>query len=599
MSSFLDKIKIKTGLGKMNKFDLSCDHVTTQEFFNLRPVYCRELMPKQSISVSSSSVVRCAPFYKPFFGGVRMINRGFFVPYRTVFDGFTNFLENTPYNHDGSSYMLSQVPTLSTGDLVHCLKDSAYSSHEAYDNTKVYDFVDPTENYGYTLTRKGQILLTIFNSLGYSLNFVDTSYNNLDFGVTCSALPLMAFLKIISDWYINNQYTTRRDAINNFITSCWQGGFVDGDALLNTMQYVVYSLYDNDYFTSAFDNPVNPSQSAISSVSIHDVTNDRTGSNNYGTVVSSRSSSNTNYPSTPVLNQVNNAGTAVSNVTQFILDSLKSLTDWMKRYQLVGSSTLDRMLAEYGVQLNAEKLNRSVYLGKSETYIEVTDVMAQADVPSGSVLGDYAGKGIGYMDGNRFSYKADEFGIMIIVSTIVPRVAYSQGIIRQNLHIDRFDFFRGDFDALGPQAIARCELYNDANKPVNFTSLVSQNWSPSGIFGYAPRYCEYCIANDFLSGMFRVNTQNADLKQWHLFRMFDPETQEDGELLAHHSEQFSVGDPDQYNRIFNYSAEDTDHFFVVHHFNVESYMPKKPLYDQYDFDGGDTIMMNLGGTNLN
>ena len=42
-------------------------------------------------------------------------------------------------------------------------------------------------------------------------------------------------------------------------------------------------------------------------------------------------------------------------LNQYMLDSLKSLTTLVKRYQLSGSAVLDRMMAEYGVELSAEK----------------------------------------------------------------------------------------------------------------------------------------------------------------------------------------------------------------------------------------------------
>lgn len=602
MSNFLDKIKIRTAVGQKNKFDLSCDHVTTQEFFHLRPVYARELMPGQSISVKASSFVRLAPLFKPMFGSVKLINRAFFVPYSTVFDSFNNFLTNTPYNHDGSNYSVTQVPWFSSSDLVGILMGADYSVTVSAGSA--YDFMDYANTRYYRFTRKGQIVMTIFNSLGYNLNMTSVSISGGTFDVSMSALPLFCFMKVIADWYVNNQYVTRRNAILNFISNYWQGGQVNASELADVLQYIVYSLYDNDYFTSAFDNPVNPTSSAIDSVSLTDVTNDSTSPDRVAQVVS-YSTPVTNSPSTPST-RATTSNTSAYPLTQYILDSLKSLTDFMKRYQLVGSSVLDRMLAEYGQKPTAEALNRSVYLGKTETNIQVSDVMATADTVNG-VVGDYAAKGIGFADGKPFTYTTGaEFGLMVIVSTIVPRSSYSQGVVRRNLHIDRFDFFRGDFDALGPQAIACCELFNDFKTINNFDAGTNMSWNASGIFGYTPRYSEYAIANDTLSGCFRFNAQNADLEAWHLFRMFNPEEDEDVSLIQHHSENFSIGDATQYNRIFNYSADGndgsqmpTDHFFAVHHFDVTSYMPKKPLFDQYDFEDGRNIMMNLGGTNLN
>lgn len=626
MASFLDKIKIKSAVGRSNKFDLSCDHVTTQEFFNLRPIYNRELMPKQSINVRASSFMRMAPLFKPMFGNVKLVNRAFFVPYRTVFEGWNAFITDTELQHDGQSYKITQVPTINTTNIVRAFTDSANGLAVVNSSTSTPDFVLHTNSIDtkFRFTRKGRIANTILKALGYNWSWTDQVVN-VDYNMLCSALPILCFAKVIADWYCNPQYNTRRNAINGIISACWNGGQhqeVD-DNIGYLLSLIAYSLYDNDYFTSAFDNPQVPNDGTYSSVSLPDfpLTKSTYNYSSSGTIQNNNYVGDTHIsldpdaPERPApyiesKTSLNQNDSLVSRnytykgltgvLTQFMVDSLKALTDYIKRYQLVGSQALDRYMAQFGVQLGSEKLNRSVYIGKSESNIQVSDVMSTADTQIDGInnpTGAYAGKGLAWQQGEEFSYSTDEFGLFLVVSTVLPRVSYGQGLNRMNLHIDRFDFFNGDFDALGTQAIARAELFNDVSTGDQFAANTS--WTPSGVFGYTPRYAEYAVANDWLSGDFRVNSLNSDLEAWHLFRMFNPDDADIWSLLTKHSEQFSVGDSVQYNRIFNYSDTDADHFFAVHHFDVSSRMPKKPLYDQYEFDDGNSMLMHLGGTNLN
>lgn len=606
MANFLDKIRIKTAVGRTNKFDLSCDHVTTQEFFNLRPVYVREVVPGQSLNIKHTTFCRLAPMEKPMFGNVKIVNRAFFVPFRTVFPFYNDFIADTTSNYNGSTIKVERVPTIGMYQLSRLFAAGDNFGFAERTQEDAYDFASAYGSTGYehyVYTRKGRIFMTILNSLGISVDFSVINDSDSD-NIQISALPLLCFAKIISDWYCNPQYTTRRDAINKIISKYYNGiAIADADALA-LANLIVYSLYDNDYFTAAFDNPVNPTSSAVSSYSIKDVTLDTINGNN-GSVVRSGSTGTATNPSTPSIIGVNSSGTPTSypfNLSQYVVDALKALTDFVKRHQLVGSQTLDRYMAQWGVQLDADKLNRSTYLGKSVQYVQVSDVMnnTESNVEGAPYLGNYAAKGVAYGDNGSYHLAAQkEFGVVIVVSTILPRISYVQGINRRNLHIDRLDFLNGDFDALGPQAIARAELYADIKSEDNITSKDGASYTLQGVFGYGPRYEEYAVANDWLSGDFRHNSMNADLECWHLSRMFNPVASDDYEELLKHSEDFSVGDPSQYNRIFQNSASSADHFYSVHHFDVVSYAPKKPLFEQYDFDDGRSQIMNLGGTKLN
>lgn len=113
MAIFNSNVKIPKATEHFSTFNLSCDHVTTQDFFKIKPVYTRMLVPGQSIKVDMSHISRLAPLAKPFYGSVTMTNRAFFVPLRTIMEGFNEFITDTPYTQsNGSAVIINAVPTV-------------------------------------------------------------------------------------------------------------------------------------------------------------------------------------------------------------------------------------------------------------------------------------------------------------------------------------------------------------------------------------------------------------------------------------------------------------------------------------------------------
>lgn len=612
-----EKVSVARSTGKFYHHPLPSYHVTTQDFFAIRPVYYREMPESESIRVNHSNFCRLMPLQRPFLGGCKIVNRAFFVPYRTIFPYFNDFIVDNESLDSSGHVKVTQMPWVYNLDLVDMFKDYYLNSTS---NT-AYDVAIGTTKYMFTDV--GRRIYNILCSLGISVDFTKIDAN--DTGVPISLAQVLSFMKVFIDWYTPGQYDFNRQQLERDIYSLRLGGRVTDINMLRAMFNLFYnmSLYDSDYFTSAFDNPLVPNDGTTSAVEIPDISprvlqtiipttngiNSKSGDNKVSydgdDVAPYVSGSYTQSSTASSINTSYGPRGLVASLNQYMLDSLKALTDYVRRYQLVGSRTLDRYMAQFGIELEAAKLNRSVYLGKSESVIQVSDVMATAntDTTDGSVqfntpLGDYAGKGISWQENGSYSYRTDEFGCFLVLSTIIPKIGYVQGVNRQNMHIDRLDFYHGDFDNIGVQAIARAELYNDGKTLIN-QSTRPQDSKRDGIFGYTKRFAEYVVPNNWLSGDFRLGSRNEELQRWHLFRMFNPQSQAAWDLINHHSESFLYADNSQYDRIFNYDESDYDHFIVAHQFDVETLNHCSPLFDLYDFDEGKRMMMRLNGTNLN
>ena len=596
MASFLDKIKVKTAVEDRVKLDLGCDHITTANFMQYNVAWCKELVPKEKISVSMETFTRLNPMPVPTFGRAKINNRAFFVPFRTIFPGWNDFITDAQHTFaSGNTAVIDRVPYIKNYDLVQFIAgiegDNATAYVEIADSGNADIVLRDSADSSSTqlkLTAKGRQAIKVLESLGYKIIW---DYN--DETTVYSALPILAMAKVYVDWYFPSAYVGTgglinrveslffRDVLDND-TGEFSGGVLTQYDMDDIFQLILGGVnYDSDYFVSAWDNPVAPNNNTYSGITMTDPT---TG---LGSTISTDTIGASGTPTTE-------GGSALS---QWLIDGLKSLTDYMKRHQLVGARALDRYLARFGVNLSAEKLRRSVYLGSGYENIQFGDVMSTADT-DGASLGNYAGKGIGYGTAN-FDYETDEYGIMIIISSIVPKAGYYQGINRNVMHLGKLDYWTPEFDNLGTQAISKSELYvpfgsntNDAETPIDTQGLVD------GVFGWTPRYAEYKIGRDMLTGDFRYDSMNAGQEAWHTMRELSYSNVVD---IVHNVNFVSGQDAAQYSRIFyNTDAEAADKFNVIYHFEVASWSPMKALFDTYEFDSkGGSVTEDANGVKMN
>lgn len=599
MASFLDKAKVNTALDSRTKFDLGCDHISTASWMQFTPVFNKELVPKEKIDVKMETFSRMLPLNYPTFGRANIHNTAFFVPYRVVFPGWNDFITDSVHIDSVQSVggILNSVPRIGNDYLVEVLFTNSafsgkYSTVVTGSNPVDYEVYSSNAGgtVGYKLTNKGRQVVKILYSLGY--NFIPSD-NVLEY---YSALPLLCAMRIYIDWYYPQAYSNTQVyqslmSLVKYDNSSSQFDLDRGqiDLLLDSIAFV---NYDSDYFVSAWDNPTAPNTGNFSNVNIVDLPNGYTANGRVQEV-----SASTVGNGTPTVSSVaapTNVGSARPVLTQYLVDSLKKLTDYMKRHQLVGSKAIDRYLARFGVQLSDDKIDRSYQIGRQMVQIQIGDVMSTAD-STGAVLGDYAGKGLAYGDGH-FDFETDEYGQFIIISSIVPAIGYYQGIDRNVKHITKLDFWTPEFDNLGTQPITADELYitKDASNTGLITNLSSQ------IFGWIPRYAEYKVARDRVTGDFRYDSMNTGDDAWYLMRQFNDVSWQGVSQMVHSVDFVQGNDNLQYNRIFNTGNDNSDAFKMIYHFEIGDYAPMKALYDTYDFeDKGSTITADVNGVKVN
>lgn len=420
-----------------------------------------------------------------------------------------------------------------------------------------------------------------------------------------SALPLLSLYKVFIDWFIPSKFKNNYDVMLQTM-SMLQYPFREmheTESFYLTKPYplmsevLLYTSYQNDYFTNAFLYPNGTNSGESEGIEIQDFTLGGVGTTSYGSKATQSESEygvfNTPYLTSQGANSPSQ-NVAPKNISVYALRALRALNNYVRRNQLVGYRAIDRFLARFGVKLDYVQTNRSVLLASSSKDMFPQVIQANADTHIDSaptpesqqaLLGGLASN---IYFGNELKCDADfeEKGLFIVISSIYPKVGYVQGIDRSILHKELTDFYIPEFDSLGVQPILFDELYADRHVGVNRSG---------SIFGYAPRYAEYKTKQDDLSGDFVLPSKNAFLQSLHTFRIFTPEN-----VPASINNEFLIGDGAEYDRIFAMDTDDYDHLQTVSYNDVVTYRAMDSMSHQSDVtDGsGQYMQTQIGGNHV-
>ena len=499
----------------------------------------------------------------------------------------TRFASSSPYYEFSWTRISGQIPGEFDAFTVDGLPD--YSS-------VVGDFHD---RYSWRrFSNKGRIFYNLLISLGYRVDFRRNLLDGFNNHSRRSALKLLAYVKVYLDYYRPSNYESV-----DYLERLFYGVDTNGGGRritsedLSHIADIIFSSYEHDYFTSAWDKPNAPNGNNVydSSLTMPDI-NRQSDDVDYS-IVRNAPEGASMYEGTPYVHGHLASGiesNSPSNLTKYILDALSSLQDFLHRNQLSGFRAIDRYLARYGVKLTDDRANRAYYLGSNEYTAMISDVMSTAETAEGR-LGDYAGKGIAYSDNQKSIHfeSNEEFGIFLIISTVVPSVGYVQGNMRENMHLKLTDFFQPEFDNLGVQAIRQDEIFGDSGMyNIDKSAAYPHVYNPDRVFGFSPRYSEYKVGYCFRTGDFAIPSRSQGLNAYHMFRMFDSDE-------IDHDIDFCVGEQEQYDRIFNNTDADYDHMNVYHVIDIQATRPMKSIAEAIDFeDGGRSIDIAAEGTQL-
>lgn len=596
--------RVPISASKANKFDLSSRHIGTTNFGELKPIYCESVIPSDRFSLDVQSFTRLDPMPAPSMAEMFVHTRCFFVPFNTILHGFSEFINKTRNVNSVGNLSEFKVPYMLETTVCSAFKNSALSSSSSVDKpydiriVREYDAQTVPQFEYYKLTVQGRRIYNILTSLGYNFTFDDSSNAQAKY----SLLPLIAFCKVYLDWYVPSKYwNSDADIIwlRQFVSIDYDNlpgvstFFLNNGSILTNTLIKLFSIdfsvfFTQDYFTNCFVEPFG-NDANMQSWSDVEPPMGSGAVDGQNTVVADASYGASVQQST-----------ADSDIlTAFDMKTVGQLQKIINKGMVIEQKVQDYLRVTFGIEPSTDALRISKYIGSFADTIKVGDVMSNADTMSvngdtGAVLGQFAGRGLGYQQGH-FTFSAGaNYGLVLVLQDIVPTPFYYQGLPNYVTAIDRLDFFTPEFDALCSSPVPIQRLFND--QPLKDYDTV---------FGYLPQYSEYKVGHDVLSGNFRLNSVNADLSPWYQSRSLPNYQLPTGPLLQNVriSPQFSKAlwssQYNNFNSIFYTDGSVADPFYQIHDVKVTCYRKAKSLieqlFDDDDYKDGSTSV-DVGGT---
>lgn len=235
-----------------------------------------------------------------------------------------------------------------------------------------------------------------------------------------------------------------------------------------------------------------------------------------------------------------NIGNLKSTVTLtdggFSIDTLRfanKLQKLIDRIDISGGRFSDMMRARWGVTPRGS-MDTPDYLGSVSEFFGITDVLATAsgmntDVAGdrgNSVLGQQAGFAVNRMrrDNSPITFRADQYGTLVCMFSLVPIVTYSQGIEREDLKTTFADVYDPAFGQLGYQDVDPRELSVMPSFKLDLVSAYADKlqwandaWLNGSSVGKRVAWSEYMSSLPRAHGLFAYG---QDFDYWANNRMY-------------------------------------------------------------------------------
>nr|CAI9749769.1 major head protein [Microvirus sp.] len=590
MASDTPKMVVRSATGKLRPFNFDTVHITTSDFGIMKPIKTLNCVPGDQIDIKISEFTRLMPMPAPTFGSLMSKTRAFFVPYRVLFTDWLDFIANNVH-YTSNGQINPTVPTLTLAILSYHIFYQHLSDLFTIlnEDAAVYDckVVLSGVTRKFKFTSAGRRVYDMMCCLGLPLDLQNLSTSNNPTGSSVNILPFLAVWKLYLDWVVPSRFVHVHKKVLELL-SCSSVEITsklnskDDYSFLAAMLQPIYSYYEDDYFTSAWQNPTGVETSGAYDTNVP--TMQTTPYETYGSNgVFVPSSANPDYRSnvestykdapngamfTPVIehaspDNIDNQKKYNQPIDYFTIRTLGALQDMVNRGKLVGSKIQDYLEVTYGFRPSSDALNLSTYLGKSQSEIMIGDVMSTSGTDHNE-LGQFAGRGIGSND-SHFRYEVKEHGLFLVFNEISAKAMYVDGLDAMFDQKDRLDFFQPELDNLGCEAI-----------PLHRLQSIGTSGS---VFGFAPRYAgSYKYAFDRVSGDFKVPSLNTGLDSWYLSRTFNVPSTSSWRFI---NNSFCLNTSDSplqnLDRIFSDSSNDADHFYSIFRFDCRMLRPMLPI----------------------
>lgn len=465
------------------KMKQSFTHSTSFNFGKIIPIDCMEVLPGDSLSLKLSSLIRMTQPIVPIMDSLDCDIHAFFVPLRLVYKHTQEFFGE---NKDSAGYQKGsfQIPQAEFGG--------------QQDSTCVSTYLGKP----------------LFSGSYYA-----------------SCLKERAYWLIWSEWYRAQQVQAPFVMLDSDDEDLYIGHIGSKDILPSAECANVCKKFD--YFTASTIAPqygeevllplgdsapivFYPGSDEQESIQrLYDHNGDEISDDSNLKIVSSDDygflSTNLNEPYPVQIDISKQHYVDLSEATASSVNQIRyafQLQKYLERANF-GSRYFEVLANHFGVTSPDARLQRPEYLGGQHFLINVQQVLSTAGATDdeNTKLGQPGANSTTLHKDFLFSKAFVEHGfVMVMLSTRQGEHKYSQGILREDLRKDMFDYYFPEFANLGDQEIK--------NKEIMITGT-----NDDKTFGYQEHWAEYRYRPSRVSGMLNPNVANSE-DYWTLANKF-------------------------------------------------------------------------------
>lgn len=475
MSNLSKTVPIK--VQKRSGFDKSFRNLLTTKCGTLTPLLCDEVIPNTTVNLKLALSAQLPPLASETYMNVNLKTEAFFVPTRLLMFGYERILNGeTSVNVvvDGMQKLTTvRAPILSTSDgYDFMISRGLIGAGSLADYFGVRSMADaPTDAW-----------VTAFPFLAYHLIW-DTWYRNPYIQKSC-----------FDDGAYDTETGYKFHKMKWFLP-CEELGYFGTLASKLSDSHFIGALrqrnFGMDYFTTATQTPQRGVAQRVAF---------RLGES-IAALGDGSAPIELSGVSSPDVWLANN--NIYSSFTIASLRAANSLQMFLERNNIAGTRLVDYVKAHYGANLKDSVAQRPVYLGSASMPVYSKGIYQTADAgtvstnnPFGSVGARY---GHAYAEGTDFiinNFTAEEPGYIMVLTSLVPEVTYSDGMSR---YLTRYigAETRGDMadpllQGVGPQPIFAYEFGN-----------LYGGTHADDVFGYTDRFADWMIRHNELHGLLR------------------------------------------------------------------------------------------------
>ena len=521
----MTRLNIKPAAAGLYHHHYSPSSVSSIDFGDLQCSQIIECVKRDEWrKIKADGIMHIAPQQFPPYGKAYIKTAAFFVPEFELIEASDAFHSNQSsyrgvatkcpvFNSDVFSQMFASRNILSTFVAETTTPDNAFflaNPLNTFDFVYVINSGSNTPKYQlYSLTDLGKRFYKMFKSLGY--DFPSFKYSSgIDYNtafatgrVICNALPLLAYMKVFTDFFDNGVHYNNSPLVHlikaihdgrsfTYGGNSWYDastGYLTGEALFNSI-YEVCVPHESNLYTEAWNSPISPdginpssSMMSINPSGLVSPLNPVIG----GSVLSVNSSSATVEAWSPA-----------QYITPFGLRVLSAFDKYVRRNGLSGSKSVQKVYSRFGIKGEDFDCFYVHKLFEASERIKFAPIVSQSDTTNsstqypGKTLGSYAGYGSAALH-FEFDYKCQDFGYIVVLHWLNVAPMLLRGMDPKVLRYNSFDFYTPEYDGVTVRGIPYCEI--------SVTKQCSALEDKAN-YGFCNLYDDYRELRDNISGDF-------------------------------------------------------------------------------------------------